>query len=353
MKPKYTFLFIVIILLPALAVGSWLVVNSSSTNSFLSPNSQPQPTPEPTPLPLLDYTFKHLRNSASQASTIHIEEVMEESEQFNSYLISYTTRGKRVTGQLNVPQTATPSGGFPVIVMLRGWVDPSWYQTGIGTEHGAGVLAQNNFVTISPDFLGYGGSDNPDPNVFAARVHKPKTVLDLLSSLQSLSFINPDRIGIWGHSNGGQIALSVLEITGKSYPTTLWAPVSKGFPYNILYYTDEYDDGGKALRQELARFEQDYDVFDFSIDRYWDWIQAPILLHQGTADDAVPVEWSAELAQTLKDLDVDLTFHTYPGADHNMVGSWDTVISRDIEFFTQHLPASNSAITRFSDITPE
>ena len=35
----------------------------------------------------------------------------------------------------------------------------------------------------------------------------------------------------------------------------LWAPVSKPFPYNILYYTDEAEDRGKWLRGEIAKFE--------------------------------------------------------------------------------------------------
>ena len=145
------------------------------------------------------------------------------------------------------------------------------------------------------------------------------------------------KIGIWAHSNGGQIALSVLEISGQPIPTTLWAPVSKPFPYSILYYTDEFDDEGKALRAEIARLEKDYDVNDFSITKYFDQIKAPIQLQQGTGDDAVPVTWSNNLNQTLKDKDIDITYYIYPGADHNMTPGWDTAVERDLEFFKDKL----------------
>jgi len=215
--------------------------------------------------------------------------------------------------------------------------DPADYFTGVGTKNAAAVFAQNGYATLAPDFLGYGQSDPPAADTIAARLEKPKHILDLLASLKSLPVIDPARVGLWAHSNGGQIALSVLEITGQAIPTTLWAPVSKSFPYAILYYTDESDDQGKELRRVLAEFEKDYDTFDFSIDRYWDWIQAPVQVHQGTADDAVPLEWSAGLVNILKKTDPEVTLYTYPGADHNLRPDWDTAVARDLQFFDQSL----------------
>jgi len=146
-------------------------------------------------------------------------------------------------------------------------------------------------------------------------------------------FNSPDGFGV----NGGQVALSVLEITQQPYPTTLWAPVSKPFPYSILYYTDEFDDEGKALRHELAQFEKEYDVRRFSITDYLEQIKAPLQLHQGTADDAVPQAWSDELVERLEALELEADYFIYPGADHNLVGSWDTVVARDLAFFGRHL----------------
>ena len=128
-----------------------------------------------------------------------------------------------------------------------------------------------------------------------------------------------------------------MEITGAQFPTVLWAPVSKPFPYSVLYYTDESEDKGKFLRREIAKFEEIYDSDKFSIDEYFDHIRAPIQLHQGTADDAVPVEWSNLLSKRLLDLNIDLDYFTYSGSDHNLSPAWDTVVSRDIEFFKKNL----------------
>src|SRR3989338_8633619 len=169
----------------------------------------------------------------------------------------------------------------------------------------------SGFITIAPDFLGYGDSEYPPVDVFEARF---LTSVTAISTIKSVANINStleeydingiiadfNNIGIWAHSNGGQIALTVLEIEKKIYQTVLWAPVTKPFPYNILYYTDEYEDEGMLLRKKLAEFEKDYDARLFSTTKYLSEISSPIQLHQGTADDAVPRQWSDEFYSLMK-----------------------------------------------------
>jgi len=162
-------------------------------------------------------------------------------------------------------------------------------------------------------------------------------VLNLLSSIKNLPQADPDKIGLWGHSNGGQIALSVLAISQKEIPTTLWAPVTKPFPYSILYFTDEFEDEGKALRAELYRLEKDYDVAQFSVTNYLDKIRASLQIHQGTADQSVPVTWTNDFVEKLDELEIINNYFKHLGADHNMVSSWNEVIEQDLEFFEEEL----------------
>ncbi|MFH1280457.1 MAG: prolyl oligopeptidase family serine peptidase [Candidatus Beckwithbacteria bacterium] len=245
----------------------------------------------------------------------------------------YEVDGKKISGQIKVPAGSVPAGGWPVVIMIRGYVDQEIYETGIGTKNGSGYLVANGYITLAPDFLGFGESDMPPNNVFEERFLRPVQVLELIASVGNIEGCDPTDISIWGHSNGGQVALSVLEISGKDYPTSLWAPVSKPFPYSILYYTDEFDDYGKALRKVLSGFEVLYDVDDYSIVEFYNWIKAPVQIHQGTIDDAVPVEWSRNLAEKLKEAEVEVKLYEYPGADHNLVGGWDLAMQRSLEWF--------------------
>ncbi|MBI4078820.1 MAG: prolyl oligopeptidase family serine peptidase [Candidatus Levybacteria bacterium] len=342
MKRAFWIGFFIVFIPTAIFFGSQFIANKQ----FISPLGQLVPTP--TPKPLAKYEFASLQKTTAQPSTITIGEQQKDEDAFSSYMFYFydpsTSSGqvKKVSGLLNVPKTA---GKYPIIVMLRGYVDREVYVTGEGTRRGGEYFAQNGFITLAPDFLGYGESDMPSNDAIEERFQTYTTVLSLLNALPNLNEAfqeeglsvqsDESKIGIWGHSNGGHIALSVLAITGKPYPTVLWNPVSKPFPYSILYYTDEYDDHGKYLRKVVANFEKDYDVEQYSMTNYFQNITAPIQLHQGEADDAVPQKWSDQLNGTLKKLDKDVTYYIYSGDDHNFSkGSWVIAIERSLSFFS-------------------
>lgn len=284
------------------------------------------------------FSFESLADRGGIASNIVIGSKLADAPEYSSYMFTYKSEGRKISGQLNLPNL---SRTMPIVVMARGYVEKTEYRTGIGTKNAAAFYAKNGFITIAPDFSGYGESDSEDENALGARLTKPVEILDLLASLRTLPQVDLTKVFLWGHSNGGQIMLSVMEIIGKGEKygnlsilgTTLWAPVSKPFPYNVLYYTDEANDQGKWLRSEIAKFEANYDVYKYSIDKYINNIDLPIQVHQGVADDSVPKKWSDELVKNLESNEKSVNYFVYPGADHNFKPGWDTVVTRDLEFF--------------------
>lgn len=317
-----------------------------AAGKFIPSYTAPTPTATPVPTPLAKYTIENLSNTQIYKSEIKIGEVLKEDKNFTSYLFTQEINPnldgktmKNLTGMINIPKGDVP---FPLIFMNRGYVDPEIYSTGVGTRRSAEEYAKAGFITVAPDFLGYAGSDGNAADILESRFQTYTTALSTLFSIDSISSWDKQNVFIWGHSNGGQIALTLLEVTGAEFPTVLWAPVSKPFPYSVLYYTDESQDKGKFLRYEISKFEGIYDSDKFSIDEYFDRIKAPIQLHQGTADDAVPLAWSELLAKKL-DLSCKAgpcstgDYYTYPGSDHNLSPAWDSVVARDIQFFKNHL----------------
>ncbi|OGD86469.1 hypothetical protein A2164_03625 [Candidatus Curtissbacteria bacterium RBG_13_35_7] len=291
--------------------------------------------------PLLRYTYDALSKTNFKLSEITLGKVISDKEDFISRIFYIDIESKKVSGLVNYPKA---EGVYPIVVMFRGYVDKEMYTTGIGTQRAGEEFVKNGFITIAPDFLGYGESDNPSENPMEERFQTYVTALTLLVSVNSINNAfeinavdtraDADNISIWGHSNGGQIALTILEVAEKNYPTVLWAPVSKPFPYSILFYTDEFDDRGKMLRRVIAEFEQDYDVENYSLTNYLKRINAPIQIHQGSADDAVPIDWSEELVDKLKDSKKDVEYFTYTGADHNLIpNGWQLAVNRSIEFY--------------------
>lgn len=313
------------------------------------------PTSPKTEKQLEKYTIENLSKTEIKPGRFSIKRKLKEDSQFSSFVFEFefspdlSGELKTVTGQINIPKRDKP---FAIIIMLRGYVDQKLYKTGDGTRNASEFFAKNGFITIAPDFLGYAESDEEAKNIFEARFQTYTTTLSILKSIEQLP-INPQLISgspqitnlltselaifIWGHSNGGQIALTTLEVTEGKYPTTLWAPVSAPFPYSILYYTKDSSDRGKLIRKELAKFEEFYNPDDFSLDLYLNKINAPIQIHQGSEDEAVPIDWTRNLVAKLKKMGKEVIYHQYEGADHNMRPVWNKVVERDLEFFNKHL----------------
>lgn len=259
--------------------------------------------------PLNKYTIDNLSSSKFLMGSFSITSTLEKQESYTAYKFSYTfvpdpksTDTKVTSGLINIPNS-NEQNKYPLVVLIRGYVDQNNYTTGEGTMNIGRYLTSNGFVTVAPDFLGYGDSDHESSNIFESRFQTYVTAVSLVKSIEAgmlNKYWDGKNLFIWGHSNGGQITLTTLEITGGNYPTVLWAPVSKPFPYSVLYYTDESNDHGKLIRRELSKFESLYDVENFSLTNYFNNINAPIQLHQGTADDAVPLSWSNSLNDQLK-----------------------------------------------------
>ncbi len=183
--------------------------------------------------PLEKYTILNLAKRPIPDVRIIFDEAIATTSSFTKYTFHYTTDGKRVSGLATIPigihsvlpsnttdtsPTSIPSKTFPVIIQFRGYVDPSKYTPGIGTQRSAEVFAQHGFISLAPDFLGYGISDSGAANGFENRFQTYTTALDCIAGVSSLPFADPARIGIWGHSNGGHIAITVSEILNKPNP---------------------------------------------------------------------------------------------------------------------------------------
>lgn len=323
-------------------------------------------------LPLLQYSFQNLGQKEFVVQQgLKVEKILSEDIETGAYvlLFKYESQGKYISGALNLKLEQENKNILekPVVIMLRGYAPIENYYSGLGTKNAAAVFAENNYITLAPDFLGFGESDPEPTDTWEARFIKTVNVIDLIKTIQVFPEIDlsqlenfpikkitvePKKIGIWGHSNGGQIAVSVLEAINSNLPTTLWAPVLAPFPYSVLYFSDEYEDEGKQTRKYLSLFEEDYDVFDFSISQHLNQLHGPIQIQHGTNDDSALISWTQEFL-TKVDLEnkrratdsstedkkeaIKIDFYKYQGANHNLQPNWNEAVQKDLNFFKKHL----------------
>jgi len=298
---------------------------------------------------LAKYNFENLRERKNEVSEIKeigrvlvVEAAREEfikrgdlegkSFNFESRAISFESNGKDISGMMNIPNSCRKKL-CPTIIMVRGYADAEGYFIGSGSWKAADELARNGFITVSLDFLGFGLSDYESKDILEARFEKVMSLLDLIESVKEMEGVDKDRIGIWAHSNGGQIVISVLEITGEKYPTALWAPMTNPFPKSILETIDETSESGMEVKMRLDKFEENYDSELYAINNFYEWIEAPLLIHQGDEDVWCEVEWQEDLVDELRLLDKNVKLDIRKGNDHNLKQSWDEVIKMDINFY--------------------
>lgn len=318
-----------------------LWVLDSTNPGIVSPlvSSFVKATPAPGVNKYASLTFMAL-SERTYKSEIKLGVATRNEAKYTTYVFTYKSDGKTVSGMANIPKGKGP---FPVIVLLRGHVDREVYYIGHGTEKQANYYAEHGFLTLAPDFLGYGESDWEDQDILVARFTRPVTVLNLLVGIKSLPQADSSRIGLWGHSNGGQIALSVLEITKKNYPTSLWAPVSLGFPQSVLVYLGR-EEVGNPVKEKIDSFiSEGNDPKAYSIAEYLDRITAPVIIHQGTADELIKTQWTKDLVNNLKKRMLEANYYEYKEENHNFnryKTTADALRQRDVEFFQQKLDVS-------------
>lgn len=359
-----------------IGAGSFYLWWSSHEQGFANPLAFL--SPENIEYPLNKYKINELSKLTLPKANMKIISLIADSDEFKSYLVSFETLGGSMSAQLNLPKTGLAT---KLILMIRGYVPLEIYQTGVGTRAAASVFANHGYATLAPDFLGFGVSSNDFDDSWESRFVKPAQMMGLFNELKQLDLRQLEclyeqveskksiceksheieNIGIWAHSNGGQIALTTLEAIDQGIPTSLWAPVTVPFPYSVLFFTDEMQDEGKATRIWLNQFEKSYDVFDFSLTKHLSRLQGPIQIQHGTMDEAALYSWSLEFAQKIEDENalrqkqmlenqtasmsaqkdvlpkIEFELITHHGADHNLKPTWDNAINQDLVFFSKHL----------------
>lgn len=271
--------------------------------------------------------IENLRTREFTAGEIKVEQTLANNGSYTSYLISYPSDNLKIYGVMKVP---AGNGPFPVIILNHGYYNPSSFQSGNGTDNMANILAANGYLTLASDYRGHGQSEN-DQGIRRGG-HRPEyaiDVLNLMASVKNLPKADSNRIGMWGHSMGGEVALRVVEATDQIKALVLWAPTA----------TRASDNRGFAAGRHMqgTNPSPDSNQDGAAPMNYLKYIQIPISLHQGLADTEVDPEGSKQLNEALKKETKQIEYFEYEGQDHNFSLGWDLISKRNLEFFDKYL----------------
>lgn len=302
----------------------------------------------PTPQPLNPLTITSMRQQQYPGSDIAIEQTLAPGSNYSRYIVSYISDGLKIHALMTVPRGTKPKAGFPVIVFNHGYLPPTLYRTTERYVAYVDAIAQSGYIVFKSDYRGHGSSEG----VAAGGYGSPDYTVDVLNALASLKKYkdaDPNRIGMWGHSMGGQITLRSLVITKDIRAAVIWAGVVA--PYAELMNSWHRQNGGGGFQPHQGGWRQsltdEYGAPDEN-PAFWNSISpnehvadisAPIQLHHSTTDPEVPYHFSEILSQELKSANKSVEFFSYLKDDHNLSKSLTLAMQRTVAFFDKYVKA--------------
>jgi len=270
-----------------------------------------------------------------------IEQSLPNGTNYRQFIASYRSEGLKIYGLLTVPLSPKPEKGFPAVLFVHGHIPPKLYSTTGNYPTYQATLAQGGFVTFKPDLRGHGQSEGEASSAHFSEDYLVD-VLYAISYLKNYQEVDPERLGYWGHSNGGETGLRTAVVASDIQAFIFWAGVVGSFQDMLETYNAKIPFLRNAKDNPLVRenglpsqnpeFWKKIDPYSYLSD-----ISAPIQLHHGTNDASVPVELSLRLKEELEKSGKAVEYFAYPGDDHNIGGNSSLAWRRSIEFFRENL----------------
>ncbi len=292
-----------------------------------------------------------LRARSYPGSDIKIEQTLDAGSNYKRYIASYVSDNFKIYGLLTVPDSASASSRVPVVIFNHGYIPPNEYQT---TERYVAYqdgFARAGYVTFKSDYRGNGRSEGQAEGAYFSPDYTID-VLNALASIKKLPYVNVDKIGMWGHSMGGNITLRVLVVEPNSIKVAvIWSGVVGTYD-DLLnhWHPNRYTPQGAAnIREHLTSIRQNLvdhfgtpqtnPSFWSSIDPYT-YIQsvgAPVQIHQSMTDEDVPPSFAEHLRNALQKNGKIIDYYSYQNADHNLSQVFNIALQRSVAFFDKYL----------------
>ncbi|MFL3645180.1 MAG: alpha/beta hydrolase family protein [Cellvibrionales bacterium] len=188
----------------------------------------------------------------SYAADIHIQQSIAPTSAgggYQRYLGGYLSDGLAVYLRIDVPSTKPPSGGYPSVVFVHGWVGEQAapdYDFELGTASASEAVIEAyvdaGFVVLIPGLRGHGTVSGSaaegleflrawDNRSYLSPIFYAIDVLNLIAGLESLERVDwqawgreprlavrldQARINLAGYSQGGDVALTALAVAGEN-----------------------------------------------------------------------------------------------------------------------------------------
>jgi dipeptidyl aminopeptidase/acylaminoacyl peptidase len=330
---------------------------SEIPTQIVSPTSTITPTPTETEVVFdigKEITIQYLRDLQITGSEITFEQELDRRSGYRQHLVSYISEGNKIYGLLTIPTIEPTEGGFKAIVFNHGYIPPTVYRTTERYTAYVDYLARSGFVVFKIDYRGHGQSQGEPTGSYFSPGYTIDSIA-ALKSLQTMDIIDPQGIGMWGHSMAGNLVLRAMLIEPDIQAGVIWAGAVYSYDDFAKYGIDDNTyrppappetQGDPDPRRSSREIFDTYGRPDTSVD-YWKavslteniaYLTSPIQLHHAEDDPVVNIRYSFDLAVALQINGKEYEFYTYEGGGHNLISPFfDQAMLRTVEFFRNNL----------------
>jgi dipeptidyl aminopeptidase/acylaminoacyl peptidase len=199
-------------------------------------------------------------------------------------------------------------------------------------------LVQLGYVVLSVNFRGGIGYGKEFLNSLHMKMGVDE-VIDVINGgkyLQAQSFVDPERVGVWGLSYGGYMTLHAL---GK-HPGTFCMGINVAGVFNWETQIKIYNGRGSFVRFMGGTPEESPEAYRVgSPITYVQNIDVPLFNLQGTADRNVPFSQMDEIVKCMVKYNLDFEVMYYPDQVHVFQDGdvWRNAFPKIEKFFEMHL----------------
>lgn len=328
-------------------IVGFFLVNKNLVNSPISVSKTESIFPTPTPGPFNDLTVPYLREKKYESKLGELGENFV-GDKYTSFLTSYKSDELLINGLITKPNGEMPEGGWPAIVFVHGYIPPKQYKTTQQYSAYVDYLANNGFVVFKIDLRGHDQSQGEPGGAYYSSDYIIDT-LNAYKALQSSGFVNPKKIGLWGHSMAGNVVMRSTTAMPEIPATVIWA----GAVYSYVDFTEfGIQDGSYQPPTDPKRASRRQKLFaaygppnknsDFwrqvAPTTYLKDLKGSIQIHHAVDDNVVNIEYSRNLNGLLSSSSVSHELNEYPNGGHNISGeSFNQAMEKTVEFFNKYL----------------
>jgi acetyl esterase/lipase len=227
-----------------------------------------------------------------------------------------TGGGRPLHANLAYPKNP-PASPMPAVI----WIHGGGWEGGSYQDNGAERLAQKGYFTATIEYR------LSDEAKWPAQVEDCKLAVRWLRANAAKYNVNPERIGVWGHSAGGHLAACLGTMPDGKQDEGISSRVQAVVDYSG---PSDFAHGSGGITGETATNDAPMLVKLFggtfatlsavwrsgSPAEYVSKSSAPFLVVHGDKDDIVPIEQSETLVAALKNQNIPVKFIRVTNGDH-------------------------------------